>query len=132
MENCNGNQSGGRRPNDIDRHVGRQIRALRKEKRVTQQELGATAGISFKQIRKYENGENRVSAGMLYSFGKYLNVKVERFFEGLSEVDERAYVDNAEQPRLDELTRLVDNYVRMHDGAARRELLELVRTIASD
>ena len=125
-------ESGGRRPNEIDRHVGRQIRALRKERRITQQGLGDAVGVSFKQIRKYESGENRVSAGMLYAFGRFLNVKVERFFEGLPSGEELADADASHEPELEELSRLVGNYVRMHDGAARRELLDLVRTIARD
>ena len=133
MKNSGGNgEGGGRRPNEIDRHVGRQIRMLRKERRITQQGLGDAVGVSFKQIRKYESGENRVSAGMLYSFSQFLNVKVERFFEGLPNGGGLGELDNSHEPQLEELSRLVSNYVRMHEGAARRELLDLVRTIARD
>ncbi|AYG70328.1 helix-turn-helix transcriptional regulator [Rhizobium sp. CCGE531] len=97
----------------VDRHVGQQIRILRIQANLSQNELGKGVGVSFQQMQKYESGKNRVSASMLYEIGSCLHVPVTRFFEGLpepgsgvphqeaAEIDERiAYLSTADGRRL--------------------------------
>ncbi|PLP55698.1 hypothetical protein CYK37_29070 [Mesorhizobium loti] len=67
----------------VDRHVGRQIAAIRVQSDVSQAQLARSIGISFQQLQKYENARNRVSASMLYEIGRSLGVPVGRFFQGL-------------------------------------------------
>lgn len=67
----------------VDRHVGRQIAAVRVQSDVSQAQLARSIGISFQQLQKYENARNRVSASMLYEIGRSLGVPVGRFFQGL-------------------------------------------------
>ena len=38
--------------------VGKNIKYLRKQRKITQTELGCVLGISFQQIQKYEKGTN--------------------------------------------------------------------------
>lgn len=51
-------------PINIDRNrealVGRAVRAARRAKNLTQDELAQMLGITFQQIQKYEAGTNRV------------------------------------------------------------------------
>lgn len=56
---------GSRKPTDDDIAAGLQLRALRKQVGVSQQDLARQLGISSQQLSKYESGRNRVSAGML-------------------------------------------------------------------
>lgn len=40
-------------------------------------------GVSYQQLQKYENGNNRVSAGRLYLIAHVLKVDVGYFYQGL-------------------------------------------------
>nr|WP_245432928.1 helix-turn-helix transcriptional regulator [Mesorhizobium loti] len=95
----------------VDRHVGRQIAAIRVQSDVSQAQLARAIGISFQQLQKYENARNRVSASMLHEIARSLNVPVGRFFQGLEgeaaaaaaplPVDERLeFIASAEGRRL--------------------------------
>jgi transcriptional regulator with XRE-family HTH domain len=67
----------------IDAHVGGQVRRRRLMAGITQEDVGKVLGISFQQVQKYENGTNRMSAGLLYVLANLLNVTVNDFFAGL-------------------------------------------------
>jgi transcriptional regulator with XRE-family HTH domain len=58
---------------DEDIAIGARIRILRKEKKISQTELGKTLGVTFQQIQKYENGKNRVSGSNLLKMSEALN-----------------------------------------------------------
>lgn len=68
----------------IDVEVGATIRRLRRERRLSQIEMGKALGISFQQVQKYENGRNRVSAGKLHKIAHILGAPVSSFFPGRS------------------------------------------------
>ncbi len=50
---------------------------------MNQSQLGKSAGLTFQQIQKYENGANRISASKLYLFASFLKAPVSFFFEGV-------------------------------------------------
>lgn len=68
----------------IDVQVGAAIRRLRRERRLSQTEMGKALGISFQQVQKYENGRNRVSAGKLQKIADILGAPVSSFFPARS------------------------------------------------
>ncbi len=74
-----------RSPNAVDRHVASQLRLRRQEAGLSQTAVADALGISFQQVQKYENGTNRISAGMLHALSITLKVPVQYFFDGLSE-----------------------------------------------
>ena len=59
----------------IDIEVGLSLRRLRRERGLSQGDLGSALGITFQQIQKYERGTNRVSASMLVKAARALNVR---------------------------------------------------------
>lgn len=65
-------------------HIGQRLRERRRALRLSQSDLGAMTQIRFRQIAKYECGENRTSASSLWKFACALNVSVEYFFDGLA------------------------------------------------
>ena len=69
----------------VDVHVGKLIRARRRARGMSQQELAKAIGVSFQQVQKYERGANRVSASKLFSVAKALDLRVASFFDGLEE-----------------------------------------------
>ena len=63
----------GKRFGDVDDHVGRRLRARRKELGISQEKLANVLGISFQQVQKYESGVNRVSASRLWNIAQAVN-----------------------------------------------------------
>jgi transcriptional regulator with XRE-family HTH domain len=66
--------------NVIDGLVGSAIRAERRRKGCVEHELAAMVKISPEQLRRYENGIDRISAATLFSFTRALGVPVAQFF----------------------------------------------------
>ena len=55
-----------------DKHVGLRLRLRRKMLHMSQTALGDAVGLTFQQIQKYENGNNRISSSRLQQFFEYL------------------------------------------------------------
>lgn len=68
---------------EIDKHVGRQLRAIRILHDMSQEDVAAAIGLTFQQIQKYELGKNRISASRLYQLSKLFSVTPMYFYEGL-------------------------------------------------
>ena len=58
----------GKRPDEIEFNtiVGRNIRYLRKSKKLTQTKVADAIGVSFQQVQKYEKGLNGLHSYSLY------------------------------------------------------------------
>lgn len=69
-----------RAPNDIDRLVGANIRALRLDRGLTLADLASEMSISHQQLQKYETGTNRLSAGMMCAAAEVLSVEIGQLF----------------------------------------------------
>ena len=73
-------------PNEVDRinrHIGARLALLRDKLGLTQKEVGVILGVTQQQVRKYENGENRLSACALFALARHLHVEVPFFLRGL-------------------------------------------------
>lgn len=68
---------------DIDKHLGLAVRQRRKCRGWSLVRLAEALDVSFQQLQKYENGENRISASRLYRLADVLECAVEDFFAGL-------------------------------------------------
>lgn len=75
-------------PHVVDVHIGRRIRVLRRERRLSQTALAEACGVTYQQIQKYENGANRVSGSSLWEVAKTLGVNIARFYDGLPQPNE--------------------------------------------
>src|SRR5262245_51416468 len=71
-----------KRPRRVDVLVGRNIRARRLQRGLTQSELGGHVGVTPQQIQKYENGANRVGASRLSQIAGALSVPLDALFNG--------------------------------------------------
>lgn len=91
---------------------------------MTQAELAATVDLSFKQIRKYEQGLNRIGAGRLYRLAAPLDVSVAYFFEGLED-GSRPFLDEREDAET-----LAQDFQAIALPKRRRAFLRLVKAIA--
>lgn len=78
-----GRNKGGGTPDPVDVHVGVKVRVRRKEIGMSQERLADACGVTFQQIQKYENGNNRISASRIVQIARALQVEPAWIFEGL-------------------------------------------------
>ena len=124
-------------PNPIDVHVGKRIRARRKDVRVSQEKLAEQLGLTFQQIQKYEKGANRVSASKLYEIARALQASIEYFFrglddpsgavEGVAETDTRPFVHDFVTTAEGE--ELVSEFTKIEDPLVRKQVLDLIKSL---
>jgi transcriptional regulator with XRE-family HTH domain len=101
-------------PNSTDKHVGNRVRSRRLVLGMSQTDLARSAGITFQQIQKYENGANRISSSRLQQFADALHIAVTYFFEGQVTLPKRGSVD---YPQMKE-TRNIQDFLATKDGVA--------------
>ena len=78
--------------------IGVKPRALRRDRGLSQGDLGRVVGVTFQQLQKYEKGVNRISAGRLARIAVALGVPVTAFYEAAArrKSDQRfAYLNSA-------------------------------------
>lgn len=129
-------ETGKKRPNPIDVHVGCRIRLRRTMSGMSQERLGDSLGITFQQIQKYERGTNRVGASRLQNIANILDVPVSFFFENspgqdtslidLPQDDLQTFLSSPEGFRLNQ------EFVKITDPKIRHRIVEMVKAIAAD
>ena len=62
------------RASAFDVRLGRRLREVRVLRQVTQEQLAGAVGVTFQQIQKYENGQNRMAAERVMQCARYLDV----------------------------------------------------------
>lgn len=110
----------------IDVYVGQRVRFKRKVLGLTQSDLAEKVGITFQQIQKYEKGENRISASMLYQIALSLNTAVSFFFEGFAEntVEESKLQDD--KTSID----LINSFSNIKNPELKKRLFMLISSVS--
>jgi len=117
-----------KKPTDIDRFVGMQVRAARRELKLTQDELGKLLNITFQQVQKYERGVNRIASGKLFEIAGVLKRPLEFFYP---EQDTEIDVDEARTEALvrsdlqKECKALIDQLSDIDDLRTVKHLIQL-------
>ena len=52
--------------NECNFKIGQHLKQIRKQSKLTQQNLADVLGVSFQQVQKFENGTNRIFAHKLF------------------------------------------------------------------
>ncbi len=65
------------------RIIGANLRRLRHKVGLSQVDLGCSLDVSFQQVQKYENGQNRLPIEKLYLLKHLYGVPYEYFFAGM-------------------------------------------------
>ena len=71
---------------NVARELGKRIKALRKLKGLTQEELGEKSGLSYKFIGEIERGEVNPSLNSLRQIAKSLDLPVRELFPQAKEI----------------------------------------------
>jgi transcriptional regulator with XRE-family HTH domain len=103
------------------------LRALRLERGLSQSKIARQTGVSFQQFQKYENGDNRISAGRLLRIATALRVPVTVFYDGLQPDTEEA---GFAYLRTRGALRLVRAYAGVPERAQRVALVALAEALA--
>ena len=125
-----------RAPDPIDLHVGVRLRLRRMMLGVSQEALARKLGVTFQQIQKYENGQNRIGASRLYQLALALRVPVGFFFADLpgaenGEIDPEARTALA-LVNSPEGLQLNLAFSRITNPATRRRVVDLLATLAAE
>jgi len=89
-------------------------------------QVGRSVGLTYQQIRKYESGENRLSASRLYGLSLVLKIEPSFFFQGLSEGGEARTTGASGDPAL------VAALNRIGNPDIRHHLKGLIEVLDSD
>jgi transcriptional regulator with XRE-family HTH domain len=133
--------------NPIDEYVGKRLRQKRDLSGLSQERLAEHVGVTFQQIQKYENGQNRISASRLYEFSQFIKVPISFFFDNLDSASNQnetmatGLSDGATQESLSgyanpmetkEARELIRHYFYLKDPKLRKNLLKFVKTMAEN
>ena len=76
--------------------IGKFIAELRKEKNMTQQQLGDKIGVSFKTISKWENGRGMPDLSSLKPLSESLDISINELLSG-EKIKKEQYVNKLEE-----------------------------------
>ncbi|MFC1659300.1 helix-turn-helix domain-containing protein [Pseudomonadota bacterium] len=116
----------------INEYIGKRLKEKREQMGVTQKRLGKSAGISFQQIQKYENGTNRIPAENLVIFSQFLFTEISYFVEGLDilMMKENDKKEVEEKNKINKEIGLVSNYFSKISKESRQIVITLARNLA--
>jgi transcriptional regulator with XRE-family HTH domain len=115
-----------RRANHVDLSVGQRLRQARLLAGASQEDVGTAIGVSFQAVQKYENGENRLSAGRLAAAAKFLGVPMSFFFQDDAEPQTAGDTAGFSSKEIE----LVRHYRAIRNDDMREHLLRLTRIIS--
>jgi CheY-like chemotaxis protein len=84
-------------PEPIDLFIGHKIRHFRTKKAWPLKVLADRLDISLQQVQKYELGQSRISASLLYKLGLIFDVTPGLFFDGFSTENSAQHLRDVEQ-----------------------------------
>ena len=129
-------------PTTVDQHIGHRMQLRRNMMGMSLKDLATACGVSFQQIQKYENADNRISASRLFDIGVAMQTPVSFFFSGLpgNMPDEtkttrsmRAHEPTAEDPLIrTETLELVKLYWKLSSDSQRAAIIEMLKTIVGE
>ena len=130
--------AGGFDTTQLDKLIGRRIRLRRTMLKFSQDNVASLLGITFQQMQKYENGENKISASRLYIISKILSIDIGYFFSAIKggELDGIGLDGHVGEERKDfdpmtdaESVRLVAAYWKIRQSGKRKVVLDFITSL---
>ena len=115
-------------PDPLDVLVGARIRIFRIHRGMSQSDLAGKIGIAFQQVQNYENGIDRIGAGLLSRIAAALSVSIGELFESA----EDRYSNSKSPLQLGDqgVLRFLTAVSRISDPHVRRAIAQLVEAAA--
>ena len=127
---------GVQRANELEQYVGQKLRDVRTSKGLTQAWLAQTLNVTFQQIQRYEDGENRISCVRLMMAADALKMPLNAFFPepefGVEpparvRADIKTLASDVEERNFSEIDRMIGERlkrVRLDRGLTRRQVAD--------
>ena len=109
----------------VDKQVGLCLRAARVEHGLSQKAVAEALNISLRQVQKYEDATDRVSASRLYDYARLFGCSVDAFFHTL---DAPPSGETDAQKR--ETTALIKHYLAIPNERHRAAFRRMARDFA--
>ena len=98
---------------------------------ISQTALGASMGVTFQQVQKYERGASRIGATRLFEVSRRLDVPISFFFENAGALLFKRPGQPAWRPTKDrETLHLVQDFFKIRDRQVRLSVARMVKAIA--
>lgn len=85
------------KPEDIKIAIGRNLKRIRKEKKLTQVELAHMIGFKDNAISAWENGTNSIDVAVLMLICEKLDVSIEEMYKGIAKNNPSSGLSEKEQ-----------------------------------
>lgn len=110
----------------IEQHIGLRLLQSRRQRGLSQRQLGDAIGILGQQIHKYEKAQDRISGSTLYRAAQALGVPLAAFFDGFDDRAERAADIKRE---IEALSAAIE---RLPNPSVSNALLDLIAVLMCD
>ncbi len=108
------------------RTIGRNLRAMRLQRGLTQKNIGDMLGVSFQQIQKYETGKNKLPIENLLLLKSYYNADFETFFNGI-----RTTRHKDDEAAHDRENIVIGRLKTISDQNVKRKILQVIEVLSS-
>lgn len=117
---------------EIRKFVGEKIKEYRKDKKMTQKELGGKIGVKHNTISSYENGTNETELDILFEIADVLGKSIDDFFPQKSSGDhlEKALHSSGEKDLSNEdlyLIKQITEKALNLEGKEREQLMNNIK-----
>jgi transcriptional regulator with XRE-family HTH domain len=118
-------------PDPLDVALGSAVRELRKQRKLSQADLGNALGITFQQIQKYERGTNRISFSALVKIANALGCRTSDLVSSVDgEAPPHASGKIGTGLYAEEALELLRLYTQIRSTELRRAVLNLAKAAA--
>ena len=116
----------------VDQIIGRNLRAFRLQKKMSQEQIAAAVKLTFQQVQKYEKGSNRISGSRMAQFCQLLNVTPNDFFKGVPGINQKVDGGALDTSFLatKEGVAIAQAFPKIKGRNQRRSIIELIETLA--
>ena len=114
----------------IDHLIGSMIAAARLEVGLTQSDLAQQSGLGVRELRRYENGQNRIMASELLRVAEVLQVPISYFF-GAMGVAECVGLDGSASETIgpENCARVIDVFRQFQSPASFDAAISMARSL---
>ncbi|KZD08334.1 helix-turn-helix domain-containing protein [Oceanibaculum pacificum] len=112
--------------------IGRRLRDRRKFLKQSLQELSAQVGVSYQQIQKYESGQDRIPASILFLLSKALDTSPNYFFTRTLEDEIRELFPDITKEALAEAMAFLYWFQRIEDDTLQDHMRKMIMHMSGD
>jgi transcriptional regulator with XRE-family HTH domain len=116
----------------VDRLIGKRIARRRREQGMSQSSLANRIGVSFQQLQKYEQGQNRLTVARLACISAELDAPIGHFLVGAVSLIDPAISGSVPRAAADEFEvyDLLTAFLNIEDEDVRLRIVNMVRAAA--